>query len=457
MKDVVDKDIVDKDAVDQGPHHLAQTVLRALSVSALEPPDAWQLDFFFDVLHQASFRAAEGQSRGQISRIVWQSQTHRPDPAKSGHLLLRQPVPISVSSLTALLAGVQGGSALLVSGGDAQLPAIQGITYEGIICGGESLCPATLFRVEILGPAHLRVDAGLDYPIELRRNRLSVSGQNVLGRGTVRERLSAMLQDLFPAVRALLPGDIASSPFLAAGPFPLPGGAVLMQEQDWAETLEQFWVSALAQLLGTIFEARAGGSVLLAPRRNEFSPNDWLPAPHEAAFSQLRHLLEKRAAQAIISQVQAVQALADRAASLHALPPDDLALREAVRLDPPGADPEIAQAVQLLAPLSRVDGVLRLDPDLDLLSFGGQPSAGSLPERVYLAENEAALDADLTPISSRSFGPRNQALLRLCHQDPDAVGFVFTSDGEIRAMLRHGDKLVVWNNVHLPRRQQPHL
>lgn len=111
---------------DQGPHHLAQTVLRALSVSALELPDEWLLGFFFDVLYQASFRVERG--RPLTGRVVWQSPVSRMDSSKSGHLLLMQPVPLNVGSVAALLLGVETRrSALLVSGSDTKPLVIQGI------------------------------------------------------------------------------------------------------------------------------------------------------------------------------------------------------------------------------------------------------------------------------------------------------------------------------------------
>ena len=191
-------------STDQGPHHLAQTVLRALSVSGVELPEEWLLEFFFDVLYQASFRVEQG--RPQTGRVVWQSPMQRLDSSKSGHLLLMHPVPLNVGSLVALLAGVEAQSALLVCGA-----AGQPLVIQGIVRCGRSLFQSGLFSAEILGPAHLKVDAGLDYPLELRRNRLHLSTQKVFRGGPVRSRLSALLQNLFPSVQALLPSDIASS------------------------------------------------------------------------------------------------------------------------------------------------------------------------------------------------------------------------------------------------------
>ncbi len=441
------------EAGDQGPSHLAQAVFRALTVSVPEPPSEALLGEFFEALYQVSFRDQVNRGEGppQLRRVVWQGPEECADSV-SGFLRLMPPVPLHPGSLASLLTAA-GDQAVVVSAepsseGEAQALVILGIVPRGV---EEGRCG--LFRADILGPAHLKVEAGLDYPLELRRNRLRLSALNVFGRGPVQERLSALLQPVFPAVQAVLPPDIAASPLLSGGAFPLPGGSVLISEQEWPEIVEQFWLKAFALLLERVFEARTSGLVAVSPRPDADGQaewdEDWTPQPHKAAYPQVRHLLEERAAEAIRQQVHAVGSLPERLAS-QSVSLDDLALQEpASRLRPPGSDPEIASALQMLASLTRAEGILRLDPHLDLVSFGGQPGASRMPERVYLAGDELA--SELTPISLRSFGPRNQALLRLCYQDPQALGFAFTQEGEIRAMLRQEEKLIVWNTILLPR------
>ena len=429
---------------DQGPHHLAQTVGRALSVFGSEPPPEEMLALFFSTLYEASFRGVgDGTLRG---RVVWSTA---PCTAGAEFLRLSAPVLFSVSSLTLFLAGAAVPPVLLVGRSE-----IHPVAIYGILSSAHVPVPSTLFSTHILGPAHLKVETGLDYPLELRRNRLRLSTQKVFEHGLVRARLSALFQPLFSAVQARLPEDVASSPLLSAGSFPLPGGGVLIQEQDWPETLEQFWVHALTLLLRRMDEGQRGGCVLLMPRRetrkeDNLPDETWLVPPSEASFSQLRQGLEKAAAAAIIRQVEAVQRLSERTASPGEPLPDDLILQEpTLPRELLTSDPQITGAIGLLASLAPLDGLLRLDPSLELISFGGQPSAAVLPERVYLAGDEAG--CDLTPISLRSFGPRNQALLSLCRQNPDAVGFALTQDGDLRAMLLHDEKLIVWNTVLLP-------
>ena len=428
---------------DCGPQHLTQVTLRALSVSVPNPPEEALLFCFFSALYEASFRSSQGAPLQ--GRVIW----HTPSDLETAddYLHLTPPVPFSAGSLTALLAGVKSPSVLLVGQGDDISPLV----ILGIAASALKLTAPPVLSAELLGPAHLKVEAGLDYPLELRRNRLHLPMQNVFGRGPVQARLFSLLGSLFPAVQTLLPAEIAGSPFLTAGSFPLPGGGVLLQEQqDWPETLTQFWIGGLVLLLAEISELRRSSLVLLTPRRDLSAVNDpWLTPPHEAVYPQLRRLLEHRASAAIVRQVETARSLS--AALLHEHSPEALVLQEPILpKEALAGDAEITGAARLLASLAQEEGPLRLTPQLELLSFGGQPSVQALPERVYLAEDETG--AALALISSRSFGPRNQALLSLCYQDPDALGFAFTQDGDLRAMLRQGDKLIVWNSIYLPPR-----
>lgn len=427
---------------DQGPHHLAQTVLRALSVSAAEPPPEDLLFYFFSALYEASFRP--GYRTSLRGRVLWQHSSISSDTAAFGGLQLTPPVPFSAVNVAALLAGTSSPPVLLVSESEMHPLVISGVASS------RADLPRGLFSVDLLGPAQLRVEAGLDYPIELRRNRLHLSMQNVFGRGPVRARLDLLLETLFPAVLNRLPAEVAGSPLLASGSFPLPGGGVLLQEQqDWPETLTQLWLDALVLLLGQIGKTQRGGLVLLTSRRHHSAQQEWwLAPPHGAAYAQLRHLLEQRVSRMMVRQVESTEALT--AALRQNIAPDALLLHEPALLkETLSRDTEIWDAVQFLASLAQGDGPLRLTPQLELLSFGGQPHVHALPERVYLAGDETA--SELSPISSRSFGPRNQALLSLCYQDAGSVGLAFTQDGDLRAMLRREDKLIVWNAVNLPR------
>ena len=60
------------------------------------------------------------------------------------------------------------------------------------------------------------------------------------------------------------------------------------------------------------------------------------------------------------------------------------------------------------------------------------------------------------PLSSDAFGTRHRSMMRYCNSNPGSVGFVISEDGDIRAMTKVGQDLVVWDGVLLQRELSSH-
>ncbi len=436
--------------LDQGPHRLAEVVLRALSLNEMPGIDPALLLFFFDVLYEASFRSDAGQPLA--GSVVWQDPATLPLTSLS----LIHPVPFNVNSVVSLAQGMDPqASALAVHAADPQHPVIHGlVNYSAVspVLWATEEAPgrSATFRAAILGPGHLLVDVGLDQPVELMRNHLYTDAHDVLRRGPVRDRLSAELAQLLPTLKAQLPPDIVSSLFEAEA-LSLAGGSVLINEYDWSEMLERLWTDALVQVLLAVFQNQRGGAVLITPSRMA-SAEEVLTLPYATVYSQLRMALEQRLLFAMIQQVISAKALSEWTRPLLEMSPEDQSLHEPdLMAGPPGSDQEIRQTVAFIASLACVEGILLLTPALDVSGFGGQSIAGPAPEEVYLAGDELATESELSALSYRSFGPRNQALIRHCWQDQEAIAFAFTQDGDLRAIMRLEEKVIVWNRVRLHR------
>lgn len=466
-------------SLDRGPRHLAEAVLRALSLAVVDVPVPVALALFFDVLYEASFRTERGQP--VACSLLWQEPNAfqssllspsltlpRPfqeagteGPPCGSYVAFTSPLPFSISNILYLAKGLEAGSsALAVHGAEGQLPVIHGLVNYGADSSSDSpaewepqagVCGS--FRATIVGPAHITVDAGLDYPIELKRNSLRAHSHSVLRRGPVRNRLSTALGGLYSATQTRLSPDLASSSYLEAKALPLKDGSVLLQEFDWSETLERLWINTLARLLLKIRENSQGGAVLVTPNASASPERDRrLKLPYALEYSSLRLLLEQRGAYWMTQFVQGAQALSEQPITVQEMRPGDLVLPEPdPRAGPLGSDQEISQAIAFIASLSRMDGILLLTPQLELKGFGGQSVGEDAGKDVYLAGNELASEGNLSAVPGHAFGPRCQALLRQCSLDPDAVGFFLTQDGDLRAMMQHEEKIIVWDPVRLPR------
>lgn len=466
-------------SLDRGPRQLAEAVLRALSLAVIDVPVPSALALFFDVLYEASFRTEGGQP--VVCSLLWQEprafeappfaaasefghpvrESGAERPVCRSYVAFSTPLPFSIGTVLQLAKALEpGASSLAVHGLEGQMPMVHGLVNYGAESSQSSpaeweaqagVCGS--FRAAIIGPAHLVVDAGLDYPIELKRNTLRAHAHPLLRRGPVRERLTAALGGLTAEVRSLLPPELASSSFLEMQALPLKDGSVLLHEFDWSETLERLWLTTLARILLKIRENKEGGAVLITPQTSD-SPerSRRLRVPYALEYTGLTTLLQQRGAHWMTQFIHAAKALSEQPLKVQEMRPDDLALPEPNPRDGPmGSDQEINQALGFIASLSRADGILLLSPHLELRGFGAQSIGEEGGRDVYLAGDDLASETGLSPVPAHAFGPRCSALLRQCSLDPEAVGFFLTQDGDLRAMMQHEEKIIVWDPVRLPR------
>jgi hypothetical protein len=108
---------------------------------------------------------------------------------------------------------------------------------------------------------------------------------------------------------------------------------------------------------------------------------------------------------------------------------------------------ELASITRFISLLTRVDGLVLLTPSLDVVGFGVEITIRDDPAEVVLARDASA--HELEPVDPTSFGTRHRSMMRYCAATPGSVGFVISQDGDIRAMTRGGDQLVVWNQIKL--------
>jgi hypothetical protein len=59
------------------------------------------------------------------------------------------------------------------------------------------------------------------------------------------------------------------------------------------------------------------------------------------------------------------------------------------------------------------------------------------------------LRSKVTALDYNHFGTRHRSMMRYCAAVPGSVGFVVSQDGDVRAITRVRDDLVVWENVKL--------
>lgn len=113
--------------------------------------------------------------------------------------------------------------------------------------------------------------------------------------------------------------------------------------------------------------------------------------------------------------------------------------------------------VKFISSLSRVDGLVHLSPDLLLTGFGAEITVKADPTHVYVATESDPSNGDLSAIDPAHFGMRHRSMIRFCARHPEAVGFVISQDGDIRAVTAVDEKVVMWENVLVLNRHEDYI
>ncbi len=101
--------------------------------------------------------------------------------------------------------------------------------------------------------------------------------------------------------------------------------------------------------------------------------------------------------------------------------------------------------------LTRVDGLVLMNPSLEVMGFGVEIICPHEPMAIFLAGDSKASSEKLRPISYHHYGTRHRSMMRYCARKPGSLGFVISQDGDIQVITNVNGHLVVWENIKLHR------
>jgi hypothetical protein len=220
-------------------------------------------------------------------------------------------------------------------------------------------------------------------------------------------------------------------------------GKQLYRERDhWPATLEQNWLSALCRILIGIHKYQHGGAILISNSAIGLNPK------YSLAYDRLADALFRSSVLSIrhtsYSDTIHENYLDKEVDEI----PTELYLSESVDgTDLNDTNDELTGCVRFLASLSRVDGLIWLDFDLNLKGFGVEITARDDPEKAVIATNSKGTQAKTLNISQ--YGTRHRSMLRYCAANHDSIGFVISQDGDVRAITHAKDRVVLWDNVRI--------
>lgn len=110
---------------------------------------------------------------------------------------------------------------------------------------------------------------------------------------------------------------------------------------------------------------------------------------------------------------------------------------------------ELTGAVKIVTSLAAIDGLVLLNPELDVIGFGVKIKASN-PAGVIFDGQSLILDKGKPKkVDVSELGTRHSSMFRYCAADENAIGFVISQDGNVRLVASLRGKLALWDNVKL--------
>ena len=116
---------------------------------------------------------------------------------------------------------------------------------------------------------------------------------------------------------------------------------------------------------------------------------------------------------------------------------------KSIEMDLRKTESYLYDAVTFLSSLASVDGALVISDKLNLLGFGGEFRVyGETRDKVSFSED--VFGKKVHERSFEAFGTRHRSAFRFCDEYPNSVAFVISQDGDVKAIKKVGNDLIVW-------------
>ncbi len=423
--------------VSQYPYHLARLVAARLKRERGQSPSETVLARLLETLYFASLKTDEGRQIVCTVNFVDRNQPDvwpatRPPASRWVHVPFDRPLPLDVRNLTKLARAADPAvSSLTVYADRKGKLFIWGLVdqeprHSDRITLDTDVEPTRpgLFHVTINGIGHVSVYHRYSLIGSLSLNALVEAYHDVLWTGPIHDTLCRFLR-----------GYLESHPELFFAQCDLPDRDRALRE------LLLRWLNSLCRILVNIQHYHHGGGLLITPHESFEGLNIKYRLRYDRLVSALVGMIRAyhRCGQAPSpAEPSASEGDGRRAAPLSAAS----LLHELEQ-----RKNEVLGVNRFIASLACVDGVVLLDRSMAVYGFGVELRTDNRVSEVHIAGDTLASPARLRAVELTQFGTRHRAMMRYCDQHPGTVGFVVSQDGDIQAMTRVAEQLVLWENI----------
>jgi hypothetical protein len=423
------------------PNDLAAIVDRQLTGTGVRSPGMRVLTELFEVMYFTSLKTEEGQALH--CRIVYLDPMD-PDPSPPPYIRahrwkyvrLAEKIPFNVRNLSKLSRAVDPWpSSLAVYANKRNDLFIWGFIDQTVHfntfivreSGGSPQEPG-LFQAVSQGTADLVVYRAWSMIARLVQNTILAKQNEVLWHGPVASRLGRHISRLCERVRATV------------------GKRAYDQFGLWDMSIQEDYLDTLCRILINIQRYRFGGALLLTGKSQD------LNIKYRVDYTRLSAALKKLIELKITSRntwdyIHDEYLETNRKTLPIGLHLDEGLLEQGIE----DSQMEVTGCVRFISSLSCVDGLILMRPDLTVAGFGTEITNNQKLGPTFMSTNAARYTSSLRKIDPNHFGTRHRSMMRFCQLHPASVGFVVSHDGDIRAITREPEGVVLWDNIKVHR------
>ncbi len=287
--------------------------------------------------------------------------------------------------------------------------------------------PPGLFQSTITGIGNIIVLIDYELIANLKQNILISNYPNVFKFGEIKELLEKkndMLRDKIAAyVEKELPEEI----------------------KYWPNHADEVFMQVLRRILLRIQNYQHGGAILFAKNLRGGDLDIKYKVEYDRVIESIENLLK------LSIQIDKFNYEVDEYVTkgVGEVPMSDYLDESISKIQERETREELKGAIRFIASLSCVDGLIVVGNNFKVRGFGTVITAKEIPEFIYISKTPATNTSKLVEVNSNIYGTRHRSMFAYCLAHEGAVGFVISQDGDIRAITKLENKVVMWENIRV--------
>jgi hypothetical protein len=274
-----------------------------------------------------------------------------------------------------------------------------------------------LFETTIAGIGSLSVMKKFDLLATLKQEKLVSNYKDILKRGPISEVINEVI---LPFEKAISDYIINNHPL--EDPLRFPKSSSLTFRKT------------ISRILNKIKEYGHGGTLLIADEIGN------LDIKYKLKYNRLPVAIIDFLKNSISHRYKLQEGLKSEAIN-----PVQLKEIESLRKKSWDARNELKGAIRFIASQSCVDGLVVMNKKMVVNGFGAVIKDLISPSKIYIADNLNG--TSVVAKESDHFGTRHRSMFAFCDANPGSIGFVISQDGDIRAIMKIKNRVVMWENI----------